>query len=128
MERSKKKYPFKPIGISHPYELDQDISVLSVAGWYFSFYSHFKRTFCRQTLKTPIRRRVQRRLIWVCTVCLCPTKRTLGPKISTSIVQTPNSNTSLIPIPTKSFVQLRSCETTWVGWLPMQYEPKSHVL
>ena len=25
-----------------------------------------------------IRRRVLRRLIWVCTVCLCPTKRTLG--------------------------------------------------
>ena len=25
-----------------------------------------------------IRRRILWRLIWVCTVCLCPTKRTLG--------------------------------------------------
>ena len=29
-------------------------------------------------MKTLIRRRVLRRLVWVCTVCLCPTKRTLG--------------------------------------------------
>ena len=31
----------------------------------------------KQTVETLIRRRVVRRLIWVCTVCLCPTKMTL---------------------------------------------------
>ena len=41
-------------------------------------YSNFNRTFCKQTAETLIRRRVLRRLILVCTVCLCPTKRTLG--------------------------------------------------
>ena len=29
-------------------------------------------------MKTLIRRRIMRRLIWVCTVCRCPTKRTPG--------------------------------------------------
>ena len=29
-------------------------------------------------METLIRSRVKRGLIWVCTVCLCPTKRTLG--------------------------------------------------
>ena len=29
-------------------------------------------------METLVRRRVVRRLIWVCAVCLCPTKRTLG--------------------------------------------------
>ena len=36
------------------------------------------RTFCKLTVETLIRRRVLRRPVWVCTVCLCPTKRTLG--------------------------------------------------
>ena len=44
----------------------------------FYFYSNFKRNFCKQTVKNLIRCRVLRRLIWFCTVCLCPTKRTLG--------------------------------------------------
>ena len=47
-------------------------------GGSFHFYSHFNRIFCMQTVKTLIRRHVLWRLIWVCTVCLCPTKRTLG--------------------------------------------------
>ena len=34
--------------------------------------------FCKQTVETLIRRHVLRLLIWLCTVCLCPTKRTLG--------------------------------------------------
>ena len=38
----------------------------------------FNRMLCKQTVKTLIRRRVLRRLIWVGTVCLCPTKKTLG--------------------------------------------------
>ena len=49
-------------------------------GGIFHFYSNFKRKSCKQTVETPIRRRVLGRLIWVCTICLhvCPTKRTLG--------------------------------------------------
>ena len=46
-------------------------------GGNFPFYSNFNRIFCKQTVETLIRRRFLRRLIWVCTVCLCPTKRTL---------------------------------------------------
>ena len=42
------------------------------------FHSHFDRIFCKQTVGTLIRRSVLRRLIWVCNVCLCPTKKTLG--------------------------------------------------
>ena len=44
----------------------------------FHFYSNFKRKFCNQTVENQIRRRILRRLIWFCTVCRCPTKRTLG--------------------------------------------------
>ena len=44
----------------------------------FHFYSNFNRTICEQTVETLIRRRVVRRLIWICTVCQCHTKRTLG--------------------------------------------------
>ena len=43
-----------------------------------SFLSNPDSTFCKQTVETLIRRRVLRRLVWVCTVCLRPTKTTLG--------------------------------------------------
>ena len=52
--------------------------VLGVSGVLFHFYSISNRYSCQQTVKTLIRRRVLRRLIWVCTVCLCPKNRTLG--------------------------------------------------
>ena len=45
---------------------------------YLHFYQNSNITYCKQTVKTLIRSRVLRRLIWVCTVCLCYTKRTLG--------------------------------------------------
>ena len=70
--------PFMPNGISNPYHLGQSISDLRVAGWYFSLYSNFNRTFCKQKVESLIRRRVLRRLLWFCTACWCPTKRTLG--------------------------------------------------
>ena len=41
------------------------------------FHSNLNRIFCKQTVETVIRRRGLRRQICVCTVCLCPTKRTL---------------------------------------------------
>ena len=63
-----------PNGISHSYHLDQSFSVLRVVG----FYSNFNRTFCRQIVETLIRRCILQRLIWVCNVSLCPTKRKLG--------------------------------------------------
>ena len=69
--------PFKPNEISHSNQLDQPISVLRVVGSIFHLNSNFVRTFSKQTVEILIRRRVLRRLIWVCTVCLCPTKRTL---------------------------------------------------
>ena len=70
---------FKPIVISHRYQLEQSISVLRDFGWFFlHLYSNFNRTFCKNIVEALIRRRVMRRLILVCTVCQCPTKKTLG--------------------------------------------------
>ena len=48
--------------------------MLGVLGGIFHFYSNFDRTVD----EILIRHLVLRRLIWVCAVCLCPTKRTLG--------------------------------------------------
>ena len=36
----------------------------------FQIHPNFDRIFCKQTMEPPIRRSV----LWVCTVCLCPTK------------------------------------------------------
>ena len=44
-------------------------------GAIFLFYSNFNRTFCVQTVGTLIKQRRMRRLIWVCTVFICPTKK-----------------------------------------------------
>ena len=43
-------------------------------GGSFHIYSNFDRSFCKQSVETLIR---MWHPIWVCTVCLCPTKRTL---------------------------------------------------
>ena len=51
--------------------------ILGVLGGIFPLYSNSNRIFYEQTVETLIRRRILRRLIWVCAVCLCPTKRTL---------------------------------------------------
>ena len=64
---------------SNLYQLDQSIFIFKgccVA--VFIFIQNFKSAFCKQIVETLIRRRVLRRRIWVCTVCLCPTKRMLG--------------------------------------------------
>ena len=52
--------------------------ILEVSGGIFCFYLIFERTFCKQTVETLIRHHDLQRLIWVCTFCLCPTKRMLG--------------------------------------------------
>ena len=52
--------------------------ILVLLGGIFHFDSNFKRNFCNQTVENLIRRRILRRLIWFCTVCQCPTKRTLA--------------------------------------------------
>ena len=44
---------------------------------FYHFYPNFKRNFCIQTLENLIRCLISRRLIWFCTVCRCPTQRTL---------------------------------------------------
>ena len=71
-------YPLKPNGISHYYQIGQSISVLRAVGWYILFSFNSIRTSCKQTVETLIRRHILWRLIWVCTVCLCPAKGTLG--------------------------------------------------
>ena len=79
LERTEKIFNlFKLNGTSHSYLKDQSISTLRVEWRYFSFYSTFNRTFCMQTVETLIRRRFLRRLIWVYTVFICPTEKTLG--------------------------------------------------
>ena len=70
--------PFMPNGISHCDQLEQSISVWRGVRCFFHFYSSFNRKSCKQTVETLIRRRILWHLIWVCTICLCPTKRTLG--------------------------------------------------
>ena len=45
--------------------------ILEVLGGVFHFYSNSNGTLCEQTEET-------RRLISVCAVCPCPSKRTLG--------------------------------------------------
>ena len=60
-----------PINWSSPFP------ILGLLGGVFHLYSNFKRNFCKQTVENLIRRRILRRLIWCCTVCRCPTKRTL---------------------------------------------------
>ena len=67
-----------PEWISILYHLYWMSSFLGLSGGIFRVYSNCDRTLCMQTLDTLIRRRILRRLIWVCTVCLCPIKRTLG--------------------------------------------------
>ena len=44
-----------PNVFSHLYQLDESVSNFRVVGWYFSFYSNFKRKFCKQTLENLIR-------------------------------------------------------------------------
>ena len=50
--------------------------ISGVSGLLLHLYLIFNRNSCKQTVKTLIRRRILRRLIWVCTVWL-------GPKIGT---------------------------------------------
>ena len=71
--------PFKPDGLSHCYQLDRSISALSVVRWYFTSLFIFQLNILyKQTVETLIKRRDLRRLIWVSTVCNCPTETTLG--------------------------------------------------
>ena len=63
-----------PISISRT----SQFQILGVLSGIVHFYSNSNRRFSEQTVETLIRRRVLRCLIWVCAVCLCPTKRTLG--------------------------------------------------
>ena len=65
-----------------PYKLNginwtSPFPILGLLGGIFHFYSNFNKILCKQTVKTLIRRHILC-LIWVCTVCICPTKRTLG--------------------------------------------------
>ena len=45
---------------------------------FFIFIQTLIEIFCKQTVETLIRPRIFRRMICVCNVCLCHTKRTLG--------------------------------------------------
>ena len=69
--------PLLPNGFSHLYQLDESISNFRALVGSFHFYSNFKRKFFKQTVENLIRRRVLWRLIWLCTVCRCLTKRAL---------------------------------------------------
>ena len=57
-----------------PHQLDQSIFILRIVGWYFSC-SNFHIATCKPTVETLIRHHVLWHLIWVCTVCLCFTKK-----------------------------------------------------
>ena len=70
--------PFMPMFFPIPINWTSPFPVLELLDGSFHLYSNFKRNFCKQTVENLIRRRVLRRLILFCTVCRCPTKRTLG--------------------------------------------------
>ena len=70
--------PYKPNEFSISSNWMSSFTTLGILGGIFHFHSKFDRILCKQTLETLIRHRILWRLIWVCTVCLCPTKRTLG--------------------------------------------------
>ena len=53
-------------------------SFYGLLGGIFHFNYNYNRNNCKQIVETLIRRRVLRRLIWVCTVYLRSLKRTLG--------------------------------------------------
>ena len=53
-------------------------AIIWVLGGNFLFFSKLNRQFFKQKAETLIRRHRTRRLIWVCYVCLCSTKRTLS--------------------------------------------------
>ena len=71
--------------LTHLCQMDFPISInrmssfpiLGLLGGSFHFCSNLKRTFCEQTVQNLIRRPMWR-LIWVCTVCPCHTKRMQG--------------------------------------------------
>ena len=66
--------PYFPISINRT----SLFLISGVLSGIFHFYSNSSRTFREQTKEILIRRGILRRLIWVCAVCLCPTKWTLG--------------------------------------------------
>ena len=70
--------PFMPMYFPIPINWTSPIPILRLLGGSFHLYSNFKRNFCKQTVENLIRRTFLRCLILFCTVCRCPTKRTLG--------------------------------------------------
>ena len=67
--------PFTLKGIPHSYQMEQSNSIIRVSGWHlFHFYSNFDIIVCEHTVETLIRCGILPCLIWVCTICLCPTK------------------------------------------------------
>ena len=61
-------------GLFHPYQMDESISIFRGVWCMFSFLFHFEIRI--DIPEDP--HRVLWRLIWVCTVCLCPKIGTLG--------------------------------------------------
>ena len=55
--------------------LNSSFMFLGMLGGVILCQSNFNRKFCKQTVENLIRRHVLWRLIWICTVCLCPTKK-----------------------------------------------------
>ena len=61
-------------------------------GVVFHSYSNSNRTPCNQTVESLIRHCSLWRLILVCTICLCPTKRTLCYGLNTFVVYVTHIN------------------------------------
>ena len=70
--------PFKPMEFPIFINWTSLFPFWGLLGCIFHFYQYYNRSFCKQTVETLIRRHILWHLIWVCTVCLCSTKRTLG--------------------------------------------------
>ena len=74
VSKTKNINPHLPSGPVHPYQLEESISNFRGEWRTFSFLLYFEWIFLLANSEDP----VLRRLIWVCTVCLCPKNGTVN--------------------------------------------------
>ena len=72
---------YTPVGLAYPAIrlISRTTTFYCVLGvFFFLNISNFNRTFCKQNVKILIRHCIMQCLMWICTVCICPTKRWLS--------------------------------------------------
>ena len=70
--------PFKPMEFPILINWIRSFPFKGLLCFIFYFYSNLNRTFSKQMVETLIRHHMLQRLVWVCIICLCATKRRPG--------------------------------------------------